>query len=365
MQSLGREQSIVLSFGFWQRQFAGKPDIINQTVRLNGQPYTIIGVMPATVNFPGHQQLLGACRLRRAELRGSERRSARPARRALPARCRTPQGRDVGRTGERRTDDDLRSAGEAVSGRLVELHRDREAAAGTARRIGAHAVAGAAWRGRLRAADRRRERGEPVDGSRHRARARAGDPRRDRRRSFDADAPAAHRERRDRAGWRRARRAARVLGRRPDSRARSWRSAARRSGERRRLGARLRADAVDRDRRAVRRRSRLAGIASRAAEHAQGQHARRDGRRPAPSRARRPGARGSLDLAGPAGWRGAAVPQPDDAHRHADGLHDVADADDERRADGGELSIAGSIRGLLGSRHRARRAPFPAWRRSR
>jgi putative ABC transport system permease protein len=48
----GRGQSLVLSFGFWQRQFAGKPDVINQVVRLNGQPYTIVGVMPATLNFP-------------------------------------------------------------------------------------------------------------------------------------------------------------------------------------------------------------------------------------------------------------------------------------------------------------------------
>ena len=48
----GRGQSVVLSFGFWQRQFAGKPDVINQTVRLNGQPHTVIGVMPATLNFP-------------------------------------------------------------------------------------------------------------------------------------------------------------------------------------------------------------------------------------------------------------------------------------------------------------------------
>ena len=48
----GRGQSVVLSFGFWQRQFAGRPDVINQTVRLNGQPYTIVGVMPAAVNFP-------------------------------------------------------------------------------------------------------------------------------------------------------------------------------------------------------------------------------------------------------------------------------------------------------------------------
>ena len=48
----GRNQSIVLSFGFWQRQFAGRADVINQIVRLNGQPFTVIGVMPATLNYP-------------------------------------------------------------------------------------------------------------------------------------------------------------------------------------------------------------------------------------------------------------------------------------------------------------------------
>ncbi len=70
---------MVLSFGFWQRQFAGKPDVINQTVRLNGQPYTIVGVMPATLNFPDATQLLGAidvmtCRaavVRRTRIRAS------------------------------------------------------------------------------------------------------------------------------------------------------------------------------------------------------------------------------------------------------------------------------------------------------
>ena len=48
----GRTQVVVLSFGFWQRQFAGRQDVINQPVRLNGQPFTIVGVMPATLNFP-------------------------------------------------------------------------------------------------------------------------------------------------------------------------------------------------------------------------------------------------------------------------------------------------------------------------
>ena len=45
-------QHIVIAFGFWHRQFAGSPNVINQAVRLNGQPYTIVGVMPATLNFP-------------------------------------------------------------------------------------------------------------------------------------------------------------------------------------------------------------------------------------------------------------------------------------------------------------------------
>jgi putative ABC transport system permease protein len=48
----GRGQSAVLSFGFWQRQFAGDPNIVNQVMRVNGEPFTIVGVMPVAVNFP-------------------------------------------------------------------------------------------------------------------------------------------------------------------------------------------------------------------------------------------------------------------------------------------------------------------------
>jgi predicted permease len=48
----GRGQSVVLSFGFWQRQFAGAPDVINQAIRLNGEPHTVVGVMPPAMNFP-------------------------------------------------------------------------------------------------------------------------------------------------------------------------------------------------------------------------------------------------------------------------------------------------------------------------
>ncbi|MFA5908499.1 MAG: ABC transporter permease [Vicinamibacterales bacterium] len=52
----GQGQNIVLSYGLWQRYFKAAPDVVNQTVRLNGQPYTVVGVMPATLNFPENAQ---------------------------------------------------------------------------------------------------------------------------------------------------------------------------------------------------------------------------------------------------------------------------------------------------------------------
>jgi putative ABC transport system permease protein len=44
----GRSHVVVLSNGFWKSRFGGAPDAIGRTLTLNGEAYTIVGVMPAS-----------------------------------------------------------------------------------------------------------------------------------------------------------------------------------------------------------------------------------------------------------------------------------------------------------------------------
>ena len=46
------QRVVVLSDGFWQRRFAGDRGVINQTVTLDNESYTVIGVMPPGFQFP-------------------------------------------------------------------------------------------------------------------------------------------------------------------------------------------------------------------------------------------------------------------------------------------------------------------------
>ena len=41
----GKPQSVVLTYGFWQREFAGDPKIIGRSITLDGNPHTIVGVL--------------------------------------------------------------------------------------------------------------------------------------------------------------------------------------------------------------------------------------------------------------------------------------------------------------------------------
>ena len=45
--------TVVLSWSLWKRRFAGDPAILNQTLHLNGNPYTVIGVLPAWFALSG------------------------------------------------------------------------------------------------------------------------------------------------------------------------------------------------------------------------------------------------------------------------------------------------------------------------
>ncbi|SPF41758.1 Macrolide transporter ATP-binding /permease protein [Candidatus Sulfotelmatobacter kueseliae] len=46
---------VVLSFEAWQHRFSGNADVLGRVMMLNGEPYTIIGVMPKRFVFPGIQ----------------------------------------------------------------------------------------------------------------------------------------------------------------------------------------------------------------------------------------------------------------------------------------------------------------------
>jgi putative ABC transport system permease protein len=47
----GSPAVVIASYGYWQMRLGGRRDVIGQTVRVNGQPATVIGVMPAAFNF--------------------------------------------------------------------------------------------------------------------------------------------------------------------------------------------------------------------------------------------------------------------------------------------------------------------------
>jgi predicted permease len=48
----GKDMIAVLSYEVWQRDFGGQLDAVGKIVRLDGAPYTVIGVMPSGFRFP-------------------------------------------------------------------------------------------------------------------------------------------------------------------------------------------------------------------------------------------------------------------------------------------------------------------------
>jgi putative ABC transport system permease protein len=48
----GRERVVLLGHALWRRAFAGDPAVLGRPVRLDGAPYTVVGVMPPGFDFP-------------------------------------------------------------------------------------------------------------------------------------------------------------------------------------------------------------------------------------------------------------------------------------------------------------------------
>ena len=48
----GKDDVTVLSYEVWQREFGGEKDVVDKVVRLDGVPYTVIGVMPSGFRYP-------------------------------------------------------------------------------------------------------------------------------------------------------------------------------------------------------------------------------------------------------------------------------------------------------------------------
>lgn len=53
----GRDRVVLLNDELWRRRFAADPGVVGRKIMLNGQPYEIVGVLPASFHFPKLNQL--------------------------------------------------------------------------------------------------------------------------------------------------------------------------------------------------------------------------------------------------------------------------------------------------------------------
>src|SRR4029077_10777767 len=52
------QRGVVLTYRFWQRHFGGQPEAVGQTLSLNREPYTVIGVLPRQYFYAGPEILV-------------------------------------------------------------------------------------------------------------------------------------------------------------------------------------------------------------------------------------------------------------------------------------------------------------------
>ena len=47
----------LISYGMWKTRFGGEASVLNQVMRVNGQPFTIVGVLPEKYAFPDNADI--------------------------------------------------------------------------------------------------------------------------------------------------------------------------------------------------------------------------------------------------------------------------------------------------------------------
>src|SRR5215469_16589510 len=54
----GTAETVILTYGYWQRRFGGDQSIVGRSLTINGTPHTVIGVMPADFRFARNPELI-------------------------------------------------------------------------------------------------------------------------------------------------------------------------------------------------------------------------------------------------------------------------------------------------------------------
>ncbi len=63
----GSAETVILTFGYWQRRFGGEASVVGRTLTIDSRPRVVIGVMPETFRFQRDPELILPSRYERSE----------------------------------------------------------------------------------------------------------------------------------------------------------------------------------------------------------------------------------------------------------------------------------------------------------